>query len=74
MEMVLIVVIGLLVAWWLGLFDSAKRGVKMATREMILLDSRHKSSVATDMSQLKIDADVITKAKENQALLDSIDF
>jgi hypothetical protein len=74
MELVLLTVIGLLVAWWLGVFDSFKRGVRMGTREVILADSKHKTSVADEMSKLKIDAKTITKAKENQALLDSIDF
>jgi hypothetical protein len=74
MELVLLTVIGLLVAWWLGLFDSFKRGIRMATREVILADSKHKTSVAEEMSKLKIDADTIEKAKANQALLDSIDF
>ena len=74
MELVLLTVIGLGLAWWLGVFDSFKRGVRMGTREVILADSKHKTSVAEEMSKLKIDADTIEKAKANQALLDSIDF
>jgi hypothetical protein len=74
MELVLLTVIGLLVAWWLGLFDSFKRGIRMGTREVILADSKHKTSVAEEMAKLKIEASTIEKAKANQALLDSIDF
>ena len=74
MELVLLTVIGLALAWWLGLFDSFKRGIRMGTREVILADSKHKTSVAEEMSKLKIEASTIEKAKANQALLDSIDF
>jgi hypothetical protein len=74
MELVLLTIIGLMLAWWLGLFDSFKRGVRMATREVILADSKHKTSVADEMSKLKIDEKIIAQAKTNQALLDSIDF
>lgn len=74
METLVIVVGVVFIAWFVGLFGTARKGVNMANREVSLLDARHKLRVIETLESMEIDANKAKTAKQKLALLDTIEL
>ena len=62
------------VAWYLGLFKTFQRLVNTGNRAASSFDNEHKVKVANRTAALEIDAEVMAKAQANKSLLDSFDL
>ena len=74
MEMVLVLIVLIALAWYLGLFDMFERSVGMGTREVKVLEAKHKVKVAKDLAALEINEENMEEAKKKLALLDTLEF
>ena len=74
MEILGLVIILVAVAMWYGLFDSVERGARMADRRIAQYERDQKISLIKENANAEIDSEVVSKAKANMALIDSIDL
>ena len=74
MEMVALVVVVVVIAWWLGFARSARKVAEMATSEIDYLSVSHKGSIVKRASEIKVTAAQAAKAAENVALVNSFDI
>ena len=72
MEMVLLVIVLVVVAWFLGFVRSIRKAADMANKEMSYQEVQHEVSLLNRTAELKITAENVTKAKANLELLESI--
>ena len=74
MEMVMLVIVVALIAWWLGFARSARKVAAMATSEIDYLAVAHKGSMVKRASEMKITETQVSKAAENLAMLGELDL
>ena len=74
MEIVMLVIVVAVIAWWLGFARSARKVAEMATSEIDYLAVSHKGSIVKRASEIKITASQAQKAAENVALVNSFDI
>lgn len=74
MEIVMLVIVIAIIAWWLGFARSARKVANMATTEIDYLAVAHKGSVVKRASEIKITESQVVKATENLALLGELDL
>ena len=74
MEIVSLVVVVAVIAWWLGFARSARKVAEMATSEIDYLSVSHKGSIVKRAAEIKVTAAQAAKAAENVALVNSFDI
>ena len=74
MEIVMLVIVVVIIAWWLGFARSARKVAEMATSEIDYLSVSHKGSIVKRAAEIKITATQAAKAAENVALVNSFDI
>lgn len=74
MEIVMLVIVVVVIAWWLGFARSARKVAEMATSEIDYLSVSHKGSIVKRAAEIKITAAQAQKAAENVALVNSFDI
>ena len=74
MELAIIVIVLLGVAIYYGLFDSVQVAADMATDEIKDKRRDQKERLIKSNAKRDINADLVAKAKENMALIDTIDI
>ena len=74
MEIVALVIVVVVIAWWLGFARSARKVAEMATSEIDYLSVSHKGSIVKRAAEIKITAAQAQKAAENVALVNSFDI
>lgn len=74
MEIVMLVIVVVVIAWWLGFARSARKVAEMATAEIDYLSVSHKGSVVKRAAEIKVTAAQAQKAAENVALVNSFDI
>ena len=72
MEMVFMVIVLVVVAWFLGFVRSIRKAADMANKEMSFQEVQHEVSLLNRTAELKITAENAQKAKTNLELLESI--
>lgn len=74
MEIVMLVIVVAVIAWWLGFARSARKVAEMATTEIDYLAVSHKGSIVKRAAEIKVTAAQAQKAAENVALVNSFDI
>ena len=74
MEMVFMVIVVAVIAWWLGFARSARKVAAMATSEIDYLSVAHKGSMVKRASEMKITEAQVAKAAGNLAMLGELDL
>ena len=74
MEIVALVIVVVVIAWWLGFARSVRKVAEMATSEIDYLSVSHKGSIVKRASEIKVTAAQAQKAAENVALVNSFDI
>ena len=74
MEIVALVIVVVVIAWWLGFARSVRKVAEMATSEIDYLSVSHKGSIVKRASEIKITAAQAEKAAANVALVNSFDI
>ena len=74
MEIVMLVIVVVVIAWWLGFARSARKVAEMATSEIDYLSVSHKGSIVKRAAEIKVTAAQAAKAAENVALVNSFDI
>ena len=74
MEIVMLVIVVVIIAWWLGFARSARKVAEMATSEIDYLSVSHKGSIVKRAAEIKVTAAQAAKAAENVALVNSFDI
>ena len=74
MEIVMLVIVVVIIAWWLGFARSARKVAEMATSEIDYLSVSHKGSIVKRASEIKVTASQAEKAAANVALINSFDI
>ena len=74
MEMVFMVIVIAVIAWWLGFMRSARKVAAMATSEVDFLAVAHKGSIVKRASELKVSEAQVTKAAGNLAMLGELEL
>ena len=74
MEMVMLIIVVAVIAWWLGFMRSARKVAAMATDEVDFLRVAHKGSIVKRASELKVTEAQVGKAAGNLALLGELDL
>ena len=74
MEIVMLVVVVAVIAWWLGFARSARKVAEMATSEIDYLAVSHKGSIVKRAAEIKITVAQAEKAAANVALVNSFDI
>lgn len=74
MELVMLVIVIVVIAWWLGFMRSARKVAEMATSEIDYLSVSHKGSIVKRAAEIKVTAAQAAKAAENVALVNSFDI
>lgn len=72
METVLMIVVLVIVAWFMGFVRSIRKAANMANKEMDFQADNHEVSLINRRAAMKITEANVAKAKENMALLESI--
>ena len=73
METVVLVIVVVAIAWWLGFARSARKVAEMATSEIDYLSVSHKGSIVKRAAEIKVSEAQAAKAAQNVALVNSFD-
>lgn len=74
MELVLLLIVVLAVAWFLGFLKSGIKVADMANRKVGIMDAKQKAKATNEFAAIEIDTDTMSKAKANKAALDAFEF
>ena len=74
MEFIFMVVAAFVAAWFFGFLKSIRSVAQMANTEVQVLSALHQNTVIERLAAVKVTAAKASKAKENLALLASVDL
>ena len=74
MEIVMLVIVVVVIAWWLGFARSVRKVAEMATSEIDYLSVSHKGSIVKRAAEIKVTEAQAAKAAQNVALVNSFDI
>ena len=74
METVVLVIVVVAIAWWLGFARSARKVAEMATSEIDYLSVSHKGSIVKRAAEIRVSEAQAVKAAQNVALVNSFDI
>lgn len=74
MELVLLLLVIIALAWFLGFLKSGVKVADMANRKVELMNSKQKARTVNDFAAIELDTDQVAKAKQNKAVLDAFEI